>query len=345
MPKSCIICRAIASPDLQLQYCAQCQSALYCSKVCQRKDWKNQHKKICKFLVVGHGDMQVRIDMHTRRRNMMKEGFERDEHDFDEDDKQFFKLFTESTFEGSQTAARKMKKIAKRCTKHNQKFLLFHSLKVLIRYSNLEMLSWPNSPLLVMLELLNPNVRYGYDDAVPLDEGETRETPLHMLADLLDPCDYSVHERQLILAKQLIERGANVNAVSNPEGKMPLHNACYGCNVTNLDFVEYLLKEGADPNAAELRRGLTPLILTVPDAPGAAKFLLNWPSTDVNIATRSGKSFPACVRQAIIYFSGQIALPANPERVQHQFKLQQWSVIEEMLVERGALDTSITTIE
>jgi hypothetical protein len=84
---------------------------------------------------------------------------------------------------------------------------------------------------------------------------------------------------------------------------------------------------------------------TTPHAPGATKYLLNWPSTDVNIATRSGKSFPACVRQAIIYFSGQIALPANPERVQHQFKLQQWSEIEEMLVERGALDTSITTIE
>jgi ankyrin repeat protein len=48
---------------------------------------------------------------------------------------------------------------------------------------------------------------------------------------------------QLILAKQLVEHGANVNAVET-HGKTPLHRACYSGNVTNLDFVEYLLEEG-----------------------------------------------------------------------------------------------------
>jgi hypothetical protein len=58
MPKSgCIICRAVASQDVLFQYCAACQSALYCSKACQRKDWKKQHKKVYKLLNVGHGDM------------------------------------------------------------------------------------------------------------------------------------------------------------------------------------------------------------------------------------------------------------------------------------------------
>jgi ankyrin repeat protein len=47
---------------------------------------------------------------------------------------------------------------------------------------------------------------------------------------------------QLILAKQLVEHGANVNAVSTPHGKRPLHKACSSGNVTNLDFVEYLEK-------------------------------------------------------------------------------------------------------
>jgi hypothetical protein len=82
----------------------------------------------------------------------LKEAFEREERGLNEDDKHFFKLFQESTFEGSQAAARKMKKFVKRQIKHNQKFLLFHSISVLIRSSNSEMLSWPNSPLPETLE-------------------------------------------------------------------------------------------------------------------------------------------------------------------------------------------------
>jgi hypothetical protein len=105
MAKSCIVCSAEASPDLQLHYCAQCQSALYCSKACQRKDWTKQHKKICKLLNVGHGDMQVRSDNHTRQSIDLKEQFEYGERQLDVSMKQFFKLFRESTFEGSQAAA------------------------------------------------------------------------------------------------------------------------------------------------------------------------------------------------------------------------------------------------
>jgi hypothetical protein len=95
------------------------------------------------------------------------------------------------------------------------------------------------------------------------------DTPLHRLADLADPSDYSTHENQLILARQLIRHGANVNAVSIPQDRTPsLYNACIGSNVTNLDFVELLLKEGANPNSQD-HWGLTPLLCTVPYAPGA----------------------------------------------------------------------------
>jgi hypothetical protein len=75
---------------------------------------------------------------------------------------------------------------------------------------------------------------------------------------------------------------------------------------------------------------------TTRHAPGAAKFLLNWPTTDVNIASRSGTSFLVRVRSTITAFSDTVALPDNPDRVQHQFLLRQWREIEEMLVERGA---------
>jgi hypothetical protein len=332
-PRCCIVCTAEASPDLVLQYCAACQSALYCSETCQKTDWNEQHKKICKLLNVGHGDMQLRNDEHMSRSIELMEQFESEERSLTEDMKRFFKLFEESTFEGRWAAARKMREIIERQTNHNRKFLLFHSLHFLIRTSNSKMLSWPNSPLLVLLEFVDPSVLSGDDDA-PLREGEERVTALHYLAYLADPSHYSTHVNQLILAKQLIEHGANVNAVSIPDGRTPLHSACSGVNVTNLDFVELLLKEGADPNA-QISMGVTPLMITIPHAPGAAKFLLNWPTTDVNITT-GGVSFMLWVRSEIANFSTRVALPGNPEKVQHQFLLQQWRGIEVMVVERGA---------
>jgi hypothetical protein len=285
----------------------------------------------------------VRTPAHTQLCIDLKEEFEGQKRQFDEDGKQFFKLFKESTFEGSQAAARKMSKIANRATINNRIFLFFHSFYFLVG-SDSKMLSWPNSPLLVLLQFVNPNVlSWAGDDYLPLQEGQGRVTPLHLLAELADPSDYSTHVNQLILAKQLIEHGANVNAVSIPKGERPSHHACYGDNVTNLDFIELLLKAGADPNAQD-HMDRTPLMSTTSDAPGAAKFLLNWPTTDVNITTRSGVSFLTFFRLIIKNCSDQIALPDNPNQVQFQFLLRQWREIEEMLVGRSADDTGITAL-
>jgi hypothetical protein len=288
--------------------------------------------------------MQVRYDEHKDRCIELKYNFEREKRGFDEDGKRFFKLFEESTFEGSRAAARKMKKIIKRQTKHTQKILLFQSLYSLIR-SDSERLSWPNSPLLVSLQFDDPNLLSGRDNE-PLQERQSSETPLHLLADLADPSDCLPHRNQLILAKQLIEHGANVSIVSFRKGKTPLHHACYAGNVTNLDYVEFLLEEGADPNTQD-HLGLTPLMFTTtctPGAPkssGAPKFVLKWPTTDVNIAQRTGESFLFMVRVVVKYFSDQIAFPDNPAQIRDKFLLQQWIEIEEILVEMGAHDNGI----
>jgi hypothetical protein len=342
MPMSCINCRAVASLDHCLQYCAGCQSALYCSRAsCQKEDWKKYHKQICKLLNVGHGDMQVRNGTHTKQSLCLKKVIEDGKRSFDEEGKRFFKLFEESTFQGSRAAARKMKKIAKRQTKHIQKYILFHSLNFLAR-SDSGMLSWPNSPLLVLLQFVDPNVlivRQEHQQRLSGPEHQRRFTPLYFLADVADASDYSVHENQLILAKQLIKHGADVNAATRPEVETPMHDACCAAVVTNLDFVELLLKEGADPNVQD-NLGLTPLMYTMRLAPGAAKFLLNWPTTDANIITQSGGSFLARVRAAVKYIRSD-----HPERVEDQLVLRQWREIEEMLVERGAVDIGITTLE
>jgi hypothetical protein len=115
--------------------------------------------------------------------------------------------------------------------------------------------------------------------------------------------------------------------------------------VTNLDLVAFLLEAGAYPNAQD-HTGETPLMFSLNLAPGAAKFLLNWwPTTDVNILYRSRESsFLVRVRSSITTFSYTILFPDNPLKVQHQFLLQQWRVIEEMLVERGAHDTGIAAL-
>jgi hypothetical protein len=83
---------------------------------------------------------------------------------------------------------------------------------------------------------------------------------------------------------------------------------------------------------------------TTPNAPGAAKFLLNWPSTDINVSNRSGASFVVGVRKALKYFTDKVALPDNPDQIQDQFLLQQWREIEEMLAKKGAHDTRITAL-
>jgi hypothetical protein len=184
MPKSCIICSAAASPDLKLQHCAQCKSALYCSTTCQRKDWGKEHRQLCRHLNVGHGDMQVPTEDHLSRSKIMKETLEKGDRSLDEDMKRFFKLYTESTFEGSRAVAREMKKIAKRQIKHNQKILFYYGVGVLGQ-SDSKMLSWPNSPLLVMLHFFDPSEQSG-------DE-EMQAAPFHFLADLADPFECSTH--------------------------------------------------------------------------------------------------------------------------------------------------------
>ena len=140
-----------------LKCCIKCRGAVqYCSKSCQKQDWK-QHKQICQFLNVGDGAVQVRSDVHVDRYTTSEEKFEMVRRSFNEDDKRFFKLFTESTREGSRAAAREMQKIAARQTPSNQKMLLLYSL-FLLMHTDPKKLRWPNSPLRIMFQSVDANL-------------------------------------------------------------------------------------------------------------------------------------------------------------------------------------------
>jgi hypothetical protein len=65
-------------------------------------------------------------------------------------------------------------------------------------------LRWPNSPLRIMLQFVDANVRLGA--ATEEDpRGELGLTPLHHLPYQADPKDQSFHKNQVILGQQLFD--------------------------------------------------------------------------------------------------------------------------------------------
>jgi hypothetical protein len=79
MTRICLNCKAAASKDVPILCCGACRSAVYCSRVCQKEHWKEHSKKICEFLNVGEGAMQVRSVKHTKTASDLKAQFENQE--------------------------------------------------------------------------------------------------------------------------------------------------------------------------------------------------------------------------------------------------------------------------
>jgi hypothetical protein len=87
MSKNCCFTR---KTHTVVKCCIKCQAVQYCSKSCQKKDWK-QHKQICQFLNVGDGAVQVQSDKHVDRYAGLEEQFEITRRSLNEDMKRFFK--------------------------------------------------------------------------------------------------------------------------------------------------------------------------------------------------------------------------------------------------------------
>jgi ankyrin repeat protein len=174
-----------------------------------------------------------------------------------------------------------------------------------------------------------------------MDDG-TGATPLHWLTQMSDPSREHTLENQRILAKQLIEAGANVSARAQRSlyKSTPLHNACFSGNSTNLDFILLLLDHGANLNTKN-SKGETSLHYTLYSAPGATKFLLTYSdkTADPDILTNDGRSFLAMVRSGIAEGTSTARHPHNLHPEIDRFQVNQLEEVETLLVERGALDS------
>jgi hypothetical protein len=335
---SCQVCEKGKAEGLKLSFCISCRSVSYCSRECQKADWKT-HKVICKKLNVGDAKQIVRSN-HQSTAKRVKELSKDFLSECGPRMRRFFDLFFESQGDTDHAATvRKMKKILLKESRYQRQFILFHSLYILSQLPSSEMLKLPTSPLKVALQFVDASIM-----SCPgpnMDDGRGH-TPLHCLTNMSDPSKEGTLENQCILANQLIVAGANVNARAQRNlGKItPLHNACFGGNCTNLDFIQLLLDHGANPNAKESDGG-TPLHWTIPGAPGAAKFMLTYSvKTDPDILSNDGRSFLAMVRKSIADGRSKARIPHNPKKKILLFQVKQWEEVEKLLVERGTLDSA-----
>jgi hypothetical protein len=331
---SCQVCEKGKAEGVKLSFCIACRSVSYCSRACQKADWK-AHKVICKKLNVGDAKQIVHAD-HQSNAERVKEVANSVLSECENPRAQrFFDLFFESQGDTDHAdTVRKMKKILLKESRFNRQVILFRSLAILSQLPSSEMLKLPTSPLKVALQFVDASV-------MSTDDGRG-STPLHYLAQISDPSKEHTLENQCILAKQLIEAGANVNARAQ-RGLMkitPLHAACWSGNCTNLDFIQLLLDHGANPNA-KTSDGQAPFHCTIPGAPGAAKFLLTYSDkTDHDILMNDGQSLLGVVRSVVVEGTYKAQLPHNPEKEKVLFQVKQWEEVEKLLVERGAFDSA-----
>jgi hypothetical protein len=331
---TCQVCERGTAEGLKLSFCKSCRSVSYCSRVCQKTDWKS-HKVICKELNVGDAK-QIGSAEHQSNGKKVEEVAKLVLLECDPRARRFYDLFFESKRDTDHSeTVRKMKRILLKESRPNQKAILFNSLYILSQLPS-EMLKLPTSPLKVALQFVDASVMSSLGPNMDDDRGVT---PLQCLAGISDPSKEHMLKNQYILAKQLIEAGANVNArAQRGLNKItPLHTACWSKNCTNLHFIKLLLDHGANPNAKN-SFGATPL--TIGNAPGAAKFLLTYSDkTDPDILMNDGRSFLATVRTGLADGRERARLSHYPQSEILWFQVKQWEEVETLLVGRGAFDS------
>lgn len=156
---SCHLCGKEESDELKLLRCGGCRSVCYCSKECQKKDWKTQHKAVCKQLSVGDAKQPMHSD-HLETALDLKNRVQKALQDCPKELRRFFTLFFESNpkaSDHSETVSH-MKRLMLKQTRCNRQVTLFRSLSILIGMPT-KMIKLPTSPLKIALDCrVDPSV-------------------------------------------------------------------------------------------------------------------------------------------------------------------------------------------
>jgi hypothetical protein len=81
-------------------------------------------------------------------------------------------------------------------------------------------------------------------------------------------------------------------------------------------------------------------------APSAAKVLIDWPATDINIVDQNGLFVLTLVCEATENISYAVDRLGNAcRKAEDKFRLQQWLEIEEIQVKRGAHQLGVILAE
>ena len=180
----------------------------------------------------------------------------------------------------------------------NDKIVFLHAMCCLLLHAKPWQVDLPTSPVKILLQ-------------VGVDANAIPEKGVYNCLTLL-AAQHSDKEtfkkNQVTIARQLIEGGADVNRPSLEDGAgliAPLYFACSSAHCTNLDFIQLLLENGANPNQQTVD-GVTPLLHSLEMAVGAAIFVLkfehpNKVEVDPNVRSKFGETLWSRLAQALCY--------------------------------------------
>lgn len=345
LPTCCAYCGVTGK---RFPCCSRCEAVCYCSEDCQVYHWK-EHQKICNILNVGDA-----AQIFDKEKHMSSDvrGFRAVAHlaAAPYASQQAWKVFI--TEDDNPKTAAKIKNLLKRLSSTEKTKCLSDMLHALILMPT-KMLKRETSPFLLLLKM-EEGV---HPDTVITTESTQTFSALHLLGGLAARDNIQTHVNQRLLAKQLIQAGADVN-IKTPSkqgfsyNNTPLHYAARPEEVTNLSFIKLLLDHGADPNIQTIPYGETVLTYNNKCSISAAKFLLNYSNSivagavDWRIKKENGTTFLGIVRHSIAEIKKKIAVreiskdddQGDSDLMGNLQLLQLHEEVEAILIKCGATD-------
>ena len=214
--------------------------------------------------------------------------------------------------------------IVSRLTAHDKKAIIFMSLSLAMRVPT-SYLYLESSPLLRMLRAgADPSALSSPPPGHPPDDAGS--TALHWLAELADPNSSASHSSVLVLARQLLDAGADVNTRAGPglDRITPLMRACCSGVATNLDLIDLYLARGADPNLTDVY-GQTAAMHSMIFASAAARRLVLHPSIDLSLRVHSGRNSGQSLIDMVLFGLANISnigLESDAEDQRHVLQAQ-----------------------